>query len=81
MEKRKEGKPGEARAALRRSVRDNGSATATITTTSIMLGLLVCFSGTILLPSLPLGRFCNTSLHYCGIIVCSPTKRDVPFNF
>ena len=25
MEKRKEGKPGEARAALRRSVRDNGS--------------------------------------------------------
>jgi len=25
MEKRKEGKPGEARTALRRSVRDNGS--------------------------------------------------------
>lgn len=26
MDKRKEGKPGEARAALRRSVRDNGYA-------------------------------------------------------
>lgn len=30
MDKRKEGKPGEARAALRRSVRDNGSVFATL---------------------------------------------------